>query len=178
MKAIKNKHFNRRFIIITISTIVITTLVAGGVYAYRLQTQPSTQTTSPPSSDSSNINYDKPTDEQQQAGNDAKENAVNNDDTPTTSDITITSTNQTDGVLRIRTQIGAVDDNGTCTLLMTMADAADITMTVGTQTLGSYSVCKGFDIPTTDIKKGVWQATVTYSSGNKTSSATQQIQVE
>ena len=177
MKIIKNKHSNRRFVIIAISSLVAVCLIAGGVYAYHLQTQPETQTTIPSSTDDSNVNYNKPTDEQQKAGDDAKKDAINNNNTPTSSDIAISSTNISDsGVLQIRTMITAIDDKGTCTLQMTMGGANDITMTTGTQTLGSYSVCKGFDVPSP--QKGTWQIKVTYSGGGKTSTATVQKQVE
>ena len=178
MKTIKNKHSNRRFIIIAISSVVLAALIAGGVYAYHIQTQPATEKNTPSNTDESDINYEKPTDDQQQAGNDAKEDAVNNDAPSTASDISITSANQADGVLRIRTTITTVDEAGTCTLLMTMAGETDITLSAGTQTLGSYSVCKGFDVPTASIKKGTWQAKVTYSGSGKTSTATQNILVE
>lgn len=122
-----------------------------------------------------NVNYDNATEEQQQAGNDTKEDAVNTDNTPSASNIAITAANQQGEILIVRTTITGLDDDGTCTLVLSNTGSDDITIIAGTQTLGSYSVCKGFDVPVATISKGTWKLKITYSGQGKNSVAVRDV---
>ena len=178
MKSIKNKNSNPRLLLIIITSVILALGLAAGVYAYYARTQ----TDQPKSTETTNndgVNYDKPTEAQQQAGNDAKEDAIKESETPSTvSSISITSVNQANGIIQIRTALTGLDDEGICTLTLSMSGTTDVMKTAGTQTLGSYSVCQGFDIPTSELQSGIWQIKITYTGLGQTSIATSKVEVK
>lgn len=121
--------------------------------------------------------YSAPTDDQKKAGDQAKEDFIekhysdeddasdsSSDDSPASKavELTITSANQSNSTYQFRTMIQSLDGNGVCTLELTRQGADGIMQQAGTQILGSYSVCKGFDISTSGIQKGNWQVKISY----------------
>ena len=127
---------------------------------------------SPSSPTATGTNQEPATEDQQAAGDQAKEDFIKNNEatTPSSAAITISSVSSNADSLAIRTMITAVDDSGTCTLIMTSAGKETITQTAGTQSLGSYSVCKGFNIDKSLLSNSTWKAKITYkgSAGQAT----------
>lgn len=174
-------------IIVTSGVIVI--LIAGALtYVYALHGNlfgwQSTKTM--PTTVDSQINYGPATPEQQQAGTAAKTGSGDTPATPTSTpgsmlkdvQVTITAANQNSSVLQIRVLIGAVENTGTCTLVLSHSGQSSVTKTAGTQALSSSSTCQGFDVPTSEISAGTWQALITYSSSTLTGSASKSITVQ
>jgi len=137
-------------------------------------------------SDNNLINHSPATSEQQKAGNDTKANSVGAPpaSTPIPSgtkkniQVTITAAEQNGSTLQIRVLIGAVESKGTCTLALTRAGETSVTKTAGTQALSSTSTCQGFDIPTSELSAGTWNALITYDSSTLAGSATKSIIIQ
>ena len=137
--------------------------------------------------------YNAPTDDQKKAGEKAKEDFINRQDeadknnnensqdgsgTNNNVNITISSANQNGQTYQLRTIIDGLDDGGTCTLTLSKAGSDPVTQEVGTQVLGSYSVCKGFDISTTNLQKGTWQAKIAYKGSLGQGSVSQTVDIQ
>jgi len=145
------------------------------------------------------IDYGKPTPGQQAAGDQSKQEFNNkvygnsSGGSGTTGDtgagsggssqgsaasVTISSANQNNGTLQVRTIISEVTTTGNCKLSLEQAGQKTITQSAGTQALGSYSVCQGFDVSTAGMAKGQWKISITYTDqAGKTSSATQTVEI-
>ncbi len=137
------------------------------------------------------VSYDPATEEQKKAGEEAKKEALaqqearekqNQSPTPAdegkTIDMTISSVSQSGGMLQIRTTIETRDSGGKCVLTLSKEGRPNITQEAGTQIQGSYSVCKGFDVPTASLAKGSWRAVVNYTSSGGKGEASQQVDVQ
>jgi hypothetical protein len=133
-----------------------------------------------------------PTESQIKAGNNIKQNSVSNsppssntkmgvsNDQPpsptpnpgskSTVSLAITSTNQNDVTMQIRSIIYSIQNTGTCTLTLTKLNNPTITMTAGVQALPSSSTCKGFDVPLSQLSKGQWTANLDFSNDTVTGS--------
>ncbi|MDN5275357.1 MAG: hypothetical protein JWN33_6 [Candidatus Saccharibacteria bacterium] len=134
------------------------------------------------SDEASSINLNTPSAEQISDGNASKQNTIDNSSskTGTGSDqppaptpqptgksvvaATITSVNESDTMLEIRTVIYSIQKDGTCTLSLTKQGTNTITLTVGAQSLPSSTTCKGFDIPLSELESGTWEAMVVYEN--------------
>jgi hypothetical protein len=145
------------------------------------------------------INYNQPTDEQKEAGKNAKQITTDNsnssikqnsggsdqpsapqeqpDGTKSTVDITVTSSVQNNDTFQIRTLIGVVDNTGTCTLNLSKSTTT-ISKTSGVQALSSTSTCKGFDIPVAELSAGEWIATINYDNASLTGSTKKNITIK
>ncbi len=138
------------------------------------------------------VDYDKPTATQKEAGTSAKEEFEKRQteatqqreettNTPSSAPSTsktvetvITSVNRSGNTLSVRTMMTNLDANGKCTLKLSKAGTAPVTLTAGTQTMGSYTICSGFDVP--NIDGGHWTIVVSYEgSGGQTGSATKEV---
>lgn len=93
--------------------------------------------------------------------------------------LVITSSNQGQAVYHLRAMIDIVDEGGTCTLTMQSDKSVVYERSAGTQNLGSYSVCEGFDIQTDGLEKGVWTVVIEYrGSAGQVASAQKRIEVK
>lgn len=90
--------------------------------------------------------------------------------------LVISAVNQNDGVLQIRTLIGALTEEGSCTLTLTK-DSKTLTQTVGVQPTSSSTTCKGFDVPVSQLSPGEWQAVITFENSTLKARATQVVKV-
>lgn len=116
------------------------------------------------------INYRPATTEQKDAGVKAKEEFLNREEitTDNTNDlITITSANNKNDTLSVRTIINRIDNDGTCVFTLSKEGQNTVKKEAATQAVGSYSVCEGFDIPSNDLMMGDWNAEVQYYSSDK-----------
>jgi len=136
------------------------------------------------------INYDEPTQEQIDAGNDAKADSDatfdsgkgESDDSTTTplpsgkyaAEVTIIDPGSTnaDGDLSIRASVDTIDSEGKCTLnILTKSGAVVVNQTADTQAQSSYSSCLGFTVNKSDVPSGTYTVKVTYSSNTHEGSA-------
>ncbi len=174
MKLLQNKNSNSRLVSGIIIGVLALSLITGVVYAYNVNQSNNEQSDSKVED---GVDYNEPTNEQIEAGNDAKEDALTEEPVSNTASLTISSVNQNDDMLQIRTTITTIDAESTCSLSLT-SGSNTYTAEAGTQPLGSYSVCKGFDIPVSELSPGAWSLKINYISNGVTSTATQQIQVQ
>lgn len=136
------------------------------------------------------INLEPATAEQQQAGNDAKQETIDDEgkpgtgsDTPTEpSDpselaVSFTAVNQNGSTLQARAQISPLIANGTCTLKLTK-DGTTVTKTAAVSPTATISTCQGFDISTSELSPGMWALDLDVTSEGKTGHAATSIQVE
>lgn len=84
------------------------------------------------------------------------------DPAPETGSLSLTSVNQSGSTLMVRTMIGGSDDNGKCTLTMSMDGQSDVVREVATSSLTGYTVCRGFDVDVSSLQKGEWLISVDY----------------
>jgi len=180
-------HKIRNILIISIVTIVLASVA---YFAYVQKHNPSTSGQSDEAAN--NINYDKPTQEQLDAGTKAKsDNIIGSSsdkvEAPTeipggdkkNVQVTITALNQSDALLQVRALIGIVDNTGSCTLTLTSPNQPTVIKTSSTYALASTSTCQGFDVPLTDLATNTtWQAKVTYDSSILTGTATKDVAIK
>lgn len=155
----------KKFIIVSV---VMLGLFGAGYYWYMGQQYPQDQDTS-----SDNIDYDGPSQEVINAGNEAKSKTVENDqeskseqtakdssnDPTTTNNSAFTldvSAAPTDTGLRVGSIISGLHSSGTCKLTLTKGSQV-ITKSSGVQPLTQYTSCEGFDV---SLSSGTWSVTL------------------
>lgn len=178
---IKQKKSSKKIIILTILLAVI--IFAGICFVY-IYTKNNKDSNGVPNNSEQDLKktaseLDK-NPNQQNAANDQKQNTVNdNIDKPTNSvseniSVTLSASNKNGDVYQIRYLIQQAINEGTCTLVLTK-DSDTVTKTASVQFLSSYSTCQGFNIPTSELGSGKWQAILTVKSGNSTGSTVHEI---
>lgn len=130
------------------------------------------------------VNYDKASSSQKETGGQAKKDFVDRvygtDETSSPSadqpvantnkvGVVLTSIMQQADVVSVRTIIQTVGDGGTCVLELSKPGSEPIKQSAETQSMGSYVVCRGFDLSTNGLAKGNWNVTVKYQGENDTS---------
>lgn len=136
--------------------------------------------------DNNSTSYGPATPEQQKAGTTIKSGSTA--DTPPAPtpipgsnkknvQMAITAANQNGSSLQIRVQIDAIENTGSCTLTLTKSGYSTVTKTASTQAYASISTCSGFDIPTSELAPGLWQALITYDSSALSGSTTETITI-
>lgn len=181
MKSVqKNSNPNRKkaLVLLIVTSIAIASLVIGYIVWAKIITSSDTNDT-----DIRPVNtpsLESPTTEQKEAGTAAKEDFINKQESNSTdtADITISSNTLNGAYYQIRTIISVIDDAGTCTLTMTSPGRTTVSQSTGTQSMGSYSVCKGFDIPTDMLGTTTsWSTTITYTGSQVSVSASTQKEI-
>lgn len=123
------------------------------------------------------VDNNPPTDEQKNAGNIQKETqngAITNNDL----EITITSIDTSNNLVKIRSAIsGVISNSGICTLNLSKGDII-VSKTSGTYAMPSLSTCKGFDINKSDLSSGVWDVKLIVNIDGKESSITNKFSLE
>ena len=170
-----SRRKSNRLKLLLISVVALLLIGSATAFAFRDSIFPSKtadKTTESSSPTATGTNQEPATEDQQAAGDQAKEDFIKNNDntSPSSATITISSVSTNADNLAIRTMITAVDDSGTCTLTMTTNGKETISQTTGTQSLGSYSVCKGFNVDKSLIGSATWKAKIMYkgSAGEAT----------
>lgn len=187
MKTLRKKRLPKKIIVVS----AVALLLAAGILTYiytfngNLFGWKASQNTI---RKTNSVDYGPATPEQKAAGRKAKSGSSETPPAPTPipgSDkknvqVTITNPNpiQNGSVVQIRTQIGAVEDTGVCTLTLTSPGRATVKKTASTQPLASTSTCQGFDIPVSELSAGTWHALVEYSSSTLTGSAATDIVIK
>ena len=193
---IKNNQ-NRKKVVILASLAVVALVVSGlliYIYAFNGTILGWSATKM-----SENVNYDPPSRDEVTAGQNEKndtiaddskdsdnadlsktpQNSTNDTSTPTVAtDITITSKNQYDNVLQVRTLISKVSNNGTCVVKLIRGTEIGYTTTASTQALANSSTCKGFDIPLSGVARGVWTLSVEFTEGTVKGSTSEEVTIQ
>lgn len=189
MRITKNKHNKKTKIFI--ASFVGVLLLCGAASALFLPSSPFSINKRIEDRSENSVDYEKPSNDQKEAGEKAKEDFINkHDDTGpgtatapsdssfSTVTMTISSASQSNQNYQIRTIISALDNEGICTLTLSKSGQQPLVQEVGTQVLGSYSVCKGFDVAIGNLAKGQWQLVVAYKGPAGQGTAKQSIGVE
>lgn len=128
-------------------------------------------------------------DEQSKAGQQIKENSIENNEGKGGSDqpvkpvtdeagkqkieVDIVSVNRVDSVIKASVLVSALDQDGQCVLSVKSTEGELLySTTVGTQAMPTTSTCKGFDIPTDNIPTDSYTLTISYTSGTMYGDAT------
>lgn len=137
-------------------------------------------------------NVDPPSTEQREAGEEISQEAKeaepesdqafkqgHEDEVSNVSDviIRITSTEQQNGQLQIRTLIHSVE-SGDCKLTLTSNSGTIITKSAATQSMAATSTCKGFDVPLSELANGEWQIAIDYQAQDVVGSVKGSVQIE
>jgi hypothetical protein len=142
-------------------------------------------------------NLDKPTKEQKETGQSAKDQTVNSNGSTTTpgSDPStipapgngsnkasvsaeITAANQNGETLQVRTLIQLVTNEGTCTVSLKRSDGKTYSEQASVQALSSATTCSGFNIPVSELGSGTWDLTVSFENSGYTASASKQVAIQ
>lgn len=182
---ISTKKSPRKKIIIGVILAFIIVIAGIIVYAYAQPKKDDTKSDSSSSQPKVNdVNDNPPTEEQIKAGQDTKQESVENSATPAPSNpstplvVSITSANQNGATVSIRSLIDTVASQaGTCTLVITNG-AKSTTKTAATQAYPSGSTCQGFDIPVSELGTGSWNLKLTVAIGAQTGSTTQTLEIK
>lgn len=166
MQNIKRTSSKKKAVIILVAVIIA---AASGIAVFAL-TRPANESSREVSKPANTIDYDAPSEEQKQAGTDAKKDFIERTDKEaneeaqqsTVSSASFTSINQEGATLRIRTVISS-NKEGVCTLTLERSGQSKVTQEAATQDMGSYSTCKGFDIDVSGLAKGRWNVSLRFS---------------
>ncbi len=79
--------------------------------------------------------------------------------------VVISSTTINSGIVSIRSILQTIDSSGTCSVSLTKASKI-LSRSSGTQSMGSYSTCSGFDINTSDLSSGEWEIQLNYKGSS------------
>lgn len=139
------------------------------------------------------VNYQEPSEEQVDAGNDIKKQVVESEgkpnetsangaseSAPSSGTVTLEITNEpkkTDGKMTVKTLVQEVSSNGTCTLTLTKAGETGLKKEAGVQPLASSSTCKFAPIDVSSLKTGSWNLSITYKSDKSNGSTSQKVQL-
>lgn len=170
---IKIRKQPNKAIFIVVGILLIVGILATSAYAYfNSQSEQNDPTLI------NDVDYDAPSDDQIQAGEDIKKGSVDDDggEPANANNVTITAKENDGTLLRIRTLVGAVSSTGTCDLTLEK-DGVTVTRSALTQPLASNSTCKGFDIPVSELSSGVWDLTIEVTINNETSTVVDKVTI-
>jgi len=189
MKINNKSYFSKHKVtIIGLVCFIITIAISYCVYSYftKLNTKNSIDK-------SNSINYDKPTDEQKNAGNLIENNSTSGSDKPAApvkqdngkSLITVSMTTpnnnsyKKDEIIYLRFLIGANTSTGKCTLTLNKTTASPIVIIADSfQSGATTSTCKGFDIKASDLAIGTWSIQMDFANDMLYGSVTGNIIIE
>ncbi len=166
-----SKPKNLRPVLIVASVIGLV-LVASLAYLYRPSSQ--TSVSLPPTNNpvgEAKVNLDKPTQDQIDAGSDAKKQALekgleanNGSSADKITTLTVTSSNVSSSRLSLRIFIQDIVSGGTCILTMTNSQTATrIDEIAEVQPLPNGAACKGFDVDISRLSdSSEWSTEITY----------------
>lgn len=170
-----NKKTKNKFAFILVSICLI--VVAAGIFMLALQDN---------DTDVTSINYDPPSNEEKNAGNEQKAEIAKQDKSANTTELTpsgkqkvtpiITSANQNSVSAYVP---GIFEENGKCRALFSSGSESFSLESEGFGNV-SYTQCAPFSLQVSDFpKKGQWNVVVSYSSGvAEGESQSQQIEVK
>lgn len=176
MKIAKKQKSKKKRILIILS-IVVLVIAAGGITYAILSTRMA--------SDENTVDYNPPTEEQRKAGEEIKQESIKSEEEAEQNDeadvgevvVDITSVNQNNGQLQLRTLVHTLD-NGECTLTLSGPNNQSKQYSASTQSFASNSSCQGFDVPVSELSSGEWRAEIIFTSDQSRGVAMQNITIE
>jgi cell division protein FtsN len=184
---LKNKNTRSpKLKFIVIAVIVLVVLGGGIVAAYTINKANNTATEQKKAGQVSpeGVNYGEPTDAQKQAEVDQKGSTQSDQPAATKPgdpiNVVITALNPPTAAnpnLQIRVRIDTVTSTGTCTLTLTKGSTT-VTKQAGTQAGPSTSTCQGFDVASSELSSGSWNATLKVVNGDSEGSVSQTFTVQ
>lgn len=176
MKINKSNSKNSLFYILPALLIIVALCI---IYLFLIRT--------PTGTDKDEIDYNKPSNEQIEAGTEIKKETVeqdeesqsNNSDEPASSasfKTRITSTSAQSNSLRIRNVIDGIYQQGACSLVLTKGSQT-VERSASVQPLPQNSTCKGFDIPLSELSTGQWQAKLTVEINNQVATTSTVVEI-
>ena len=176
-----NTATKKKLLVTSIAAVV---LIAGFIaYNAPRQTDRSsaTETIQNPLGSQTKINYDPPTKEEQQAGNEQKQEIVDQQaarSQPNTATVVIADASQYDNKVEVRAFVTNVIQDGTCTSTFTRGPAT-VTRTVVALKDAKTTRCTNVTIPKCEFASaGTWGRTVTYGSTTAEGTTNKQINLE
>ncbi len=166
MKTLKHKYSKKPYVAILIVAFV---LIAGGGITYALissQPAPNSPDNTPQTELKENqTDSAEPSNEQVDAGNQVKEETVDNQSSVSEVSVSIVPYKKDGYTIKVDSTINANLNAGKCDLIITNGNitknySSDI------QQLANYSTCKGFEIPVSDLGSGNWKINLNVSSKN------------
>jgi hypothetical protein len=181
MRINKNIHRTKRNVIIIIAVSLLLLGVAGTWYFLNNSGSHELRENA--------IDYNPPTDEQKNAGLNAKSefNKAHYDTQTTESEdsgvkkevgLLISSMNQNDNTLTIAASMEVLDDNGVCNLKLSRTGFDTIAAQVKTFKITTYSACQDFNVDITGLEKGEWSAQVDYVGNSAKGTASAKVVVK
>jgi hypothetical protein len=189
MKSIRSQSKSPKKALIAL-VILALILSAGGVYAYVNKVGPFSSKSAP------DINYNPPTDEQVKAGEETKQQSIENstkssgkpveagsqsdNSTRSSKQVTIDITNspltRTGSTLSVNTIIQKTGTSGTCTLILSKSGQTSVTKTAPSQISGTVATCAGFrNIDISRLAAGKWTVTVSYRDTDSSGSVSESV---
>lgn len=171
----KQKKSSYRYLIILVAAAI---LLLGGLVFYLLFNN-AREATKQSSEHSINIiDYSPPTSEQSAPASDTDKNDGTPDENSSNLSVSITSANQDNGMLRVRSLIQPAVSSGECHITLENTSSQKIENTSDIQNLASSSTCKGFDIPIGSLSAGKWTITLKVSANKSAGTATKEITIQ
>lgn len=188
MKNISSKNSSKKPLLIIILLMLCLTVIAFFYFHNKNE------------SNVNKVNYDKPSKNQIDSGNNTKKQTIDEDKkntdeksptiNPKTGNVDepiskpnlspivtqITAASVEDGTLYIRNNIEGIYTEGTCTITLRNGNKT-VTKTAGIQALPKSTTCKGFNISTGELSPGLWSIELSISINNITGKATAQVEV-
>lgn len=169
--------------------LTILLILVGATACYYLLFRSNESTTST-NNDTSKISLDKPTDEEQQAGQDQKQKTVENDssskdgtdssaslDSSMPIPVTLTANARNGDIYQLRYLVEENLGSGTCTLTLTKSGQT-ITKTAAIQPSASSSTCQGFNVPMNELSTGQWQSRLHIQAGDRSGETAATLTIE
>lgn len=167
-----------------ITVLILVLAIAFGVFVFVRWSNKGSSDTQPSNDQSSVIDHyvseEPATNDQQAGGQSIKDTVLDEQPTSTGDDYasSITVTNQSSGILYIRTKIEAVTSSGSCTLKMNGPSNKTYSATSQVQALTSYSTCQGFNVPISNLTPGIWNISISYSEGSHSATMQKDINIQ
>lgn len=169
----KNNNIRIKYALVALLLLIITAFVYFLLIDNSFFNSNSTNQT-----DNSSIDLNPPTEEQKQAGEDIKKDAIDSENTNNDLGLSFSSITQNTDLLQIRAAIsGSVSNSGACTLNL-QKDDQSFEFIESTFALSSYSTCQGFDIDKSELSLGEWNLSLSVRIDDKTSSINKIITLE
>ena len=173
---IKTSHSSSKKMIILAACAILLGLVIFLTYLY-FGNHSSPIDDSKTTSGVNTVDYSAPSKDQ---ANPATDPQSNSSQSPSTSDleVAITSTNQNNGMLQIRSLITPILGSGTCHLELSKLGSPSLRSDASVQNLSSSSTCQGFDIAIASLSPGVWRVVLSVESGNRSGTTSSEVSIE
>lgn len=157
---LKSKSSKKKIILITAGVVLLA--LAGTAFAIYGANQEAQQTQDTAQFQDANPISGESKEKQQSHEDEHKEHSADshNDAAPDTSlNVTFTSVFQMDSVVRVRAEVDALIEGGTCKLTLVKGSSI-VTKTAATYPTANVSTCQGFDVATSELASGTWDVTL------------------